>query len=265
MYKPSEGLAEPPVAPWDESAAGEEHEALIQFMYMAPIGLVQLSEDGTVRMANPMTVQLLLPVAPGGDLSNFFTTLEGPAPELRALAAFTGPEEGPVIQDHRVAVPALRNPSGYPLVLAISLLRLGRDHLMALVSDVSEAVLRETQLRAAEAWHKQSLTLALEAAETADRAKSEFLANISHELRTPMHAISSFARLGQERFDAAPREKLGRYFDNIDGSATRLMRLLNDLLDLAKIEAGKLTYVFKLQDASALLQSLVGEFQAMAN
>ncbi len=79
-----------------------------------------------------------------------------------------------------------------------------------------------------------------------------------------MHAVASFAKLGRDRSEAAPREKLQRYFENIDNSAERLTRLLNDLLDLAKIEAGKMSYTFEPQDLAAMLRSLVGEFEAMA-
>ena len=78
---------------------------------------------------------------------------------------------------------------------------------------------------------------AKEAAEASDEAKSEFLANMSHELRTPMHGILSFAKFGIEKSGRVSREKLLRYFTQIDASAKHLMRLLDDLRDLAKPEA----------------------------
>ncbi|MBK7899533.1 MAG: CHASE domain-containing protein [Betaproteobacteria bacterium] len=83
------------------------------------------------------------------------------------------------------------------------------------------------------------LSRALTAATRADRAKSEFLANMSHELRTPMHAIMSFSRLGMERAHAAP-EKAIPYFERIRQSAERLVVLINDLLDLSRLEAGRM-------------------------
>lgn len=82
----------------------------------------------------------------------------------------------------------------------------------------------------------------IEHAETANRLKSAFLANISHELRTPMHGILSFARFGMDRTKSPELEHLNEFFKEIDDSGTRLMVLLNDLLDLSKMEAGKMNY-----------------------
>jgi len=80
----------------------------------------------------------------------------------------------------------------------------------------------------------------MEKAQAANRAKTEFLANMSHELRTPMHAILGFSSHGLNKTDNAPRHKLNEYFNHINTSATSLMSLLNDLLDLSKLEAGKM-------------------------
>lgn len=85
----------------------------------------------------------------------------------------------------------------------------------------------------------EELKLALESAEAANQAKSVFLANMSHELRTPLHGILSFSELGMERLERVPREKLYAYFESIRVSGKRLLGLLNDLLDLSKLEAGK--------------------------
>ncbi len=105
----------------------------------------------------------------------------------------------------------------------------------------------------------KGLEVAMEKAQAANRAKSEFLANISHELRTPMHGILSFAGFGLKRFRTSPPEKLGEYFDKIDTCAKRLLSLLNDLLDVSKLEAGKMTFEFLQADVGAVVASAVDE------
>lgn len=81
-------------------------------------------------------------------------------------------------------------------------------------------------------------------ADEATQLKSDFLSNISHELRTPMHGILSFSRFGMQKVKHAPRERLANYFEQINTSANRLMHLLNDLLDLNKHVAAKHEYFF---------------------
>lgn len=102
-------------------------------------------------------------------------------------------------------------------------------------------------------------------AENANAAKSEFLANMSHELRTPLHGILSFAGFGIREADNGSREDFLDYFQKIDQSGRSLLLLLNDLLDLSKLEAGKVSFEFIVDDLSLLVFQTVDEFSSLAS
>lgn len=110
------------------------------------------------------------------------------------------------------------------------------------------------------------LRMAMEAAERANRAKSDFLANMSHELRTPMHAVLSFAKLGGAKASADTSEGSNsrRYFGRILESGERLLRLVDDLLDLSKMEAGRMTYDLGAHDLAEVATGVVTELEEMA-
>ncbi|MBU3916710.1 GAF domain-containing protein, partial [bacterium] len=106
---------------------------------------------------------------------------------------------------------------------------------------------------------------AKEIAETASQAKSEFLANISHELRTPMHGILGFADLGLTRFSKINKEEVMSYFGEIRSSGRRLLTLLDSLLDLSKLEAGKVNYTFRKVGLSELVSTVLNELEILAS
>lgn len=103
------------------------------------------------------------------------------------------------------------------------------------------------------------LAAAKEAAEISNRTKSAFLANVSHELRTPMHAVLSFAELGRDRCGQLSEEKTRQYFGSIHDSGSRLLVLLNDLLDISKIEAGRMEFHFEETSIHAMIDTACEE------
>ncbi|MBU3915804.1 PAS domain S-box protein, partial [bacterium] len=106
---------------------------------------------------------------------------------------------------------------------------------------------------------------AREEAEQANRLKTEFLANISHELRTPMHHILSYSTYGVSKIDTVKKEKLLHYFTQIKTSGERLMMLLNDLLDLSKLESGHVDYQMKKTNLELMVEAVISEFSHVAN
>ncbi|MBU3915987.1 HAMP domain-containing histidine kinase, partial [bacterium] len=102
-------------------------------------------------------------------------------------------------------------------------------------------------------------------AEMGNQIKSEFLANISHELRTPMHGILGFASLGASKIAKSSRDKLLDYFNEIQSCGKSLLALLNDLLDLSKLESGKVEYQFQKGMLSSAVVSVIKEFETITD
>jgi signal transduction histidine kinase len=109
------------------------------------------------------------------------------------------------------------------------------------------------------------LVCAKERAEAASQARSQFLVNMSHELRTPMHAILSFARLGREKFAAnsTPPSRIVHYFERIEQSGQRLLNQVNDLLDLSRLESGRMTYDPKPARLDSIVREVIQELSPM--
>jgi two-component system sensor histidine kinase BarA len=98
----------------------------------------------------------------------------------------------------------------------------------------------------------------------ANKLKSEFLANMSHEFRTPLNAILGFAQVLREKPGLLKREKGQRYAENIITSGNRLLTLINDLLDLAKTQAGKMELHVEQASISQICESAVSSFSLLA-
>ena len=139
-------------------------------------------------------------------------------------------------------------------------------HWIAVQRDVSQRKRDEANLVAQNDRLKamtEELLAAKDDAVRAGDAKSLFLANMSHELRTPMHAIMSFSQLGLERVGTGDPEKLAKYFGNIRESGERLTKLLNDLLDLSKFEAGRMELHIQPTDVGQIIDECLTEFDPL--
>lgn len=121
------------------------------------------------------------------------------------------------------------------------------EKMVLTVHDVTQQKTAESELR-----------LAKEKAEQADISKSAFLANMSHEIRTPLNAITGFAEI---LVTANTEEEKAQYQEIIQMNADLLLQLVNDILDLSKIEAGTLDFVYTEVDINLLLSDLRQLFQ----
>ena len=141
-----------PAATLAATPAATELEALTQFLYMAPAGLVQATLDGDIVMINPMSAQLLMPLCRDGDLVNLFDTLGDICPDLRHRAQSFPHPHGRVCDGLQLQVHAGGALNGTPQVLSLTLLKLDSTRLMAVLADVSLSVQRDRALRQSQAW-----------------------------------------------------------------------------------------------------------------
>ncbi|HET7293965.1 MAG TPA: PAS domain S-box protein [Vicinamibacteria bacterium] len=169
----------------------------------------------------------------------------------RGLQRYLASGEGPVL-GKRIELTALRaDGHRFPVELTISAVPGAVPSFAAFIRDITE------RKRAEEAVARARLL-----AEEASRAKSAFIASMSHELRTPLNAVLGFAQLMERRpgRDAEDREHLAV----INRSGEHLLGLINEVLSIAKIEAGQLSLTHDDFDLAALLAALEGMFRGRA-
>jgi PAS domain S-box-containing protein len=258
-----------------------------QFFKSSPAAMLALNEAGQIRYFNPAAAQLfgypaeeiggkplsLLFVGPAGDPKNR---------EIEQLVRAPTPSSGVYEINGQT-----RDGASFPMQLRTrSISHAGQHWIVVAIRDLTADITIKTALHryvnqlvtAKEALqlynqdlqglvHKQTaeLRVAKERAEEAKAAQSEFLANMSHELRTPLHGILSFSRFGIKKIDSASKDKMLQYYQRIESAGQTLLKLLNALLDLSKLESRAVELECDTISLKALVNDVAEEFSAMAH
>jgi diguanylate cyclase (GGDEF)-like protein len=131
----------------------DEYETLMQFLYRAPIGLVQTSIAGDVEMLNPMSSRLLMPLSRDGNLDNLFAIIEPLLPRLRQTVADFSEDSGVVCDAVRIHPGAAFKPADMPQVLSLSIMKVDAGRLMVVLADVTLEAQREQETIARKLRH----------------------------------------------------------------------------------------------------------------
>jgi diguanylate cyclase (GGDEF)-like protein len=121
----------------------DPNEALIEFLYRAPIGLVQITLDGGIEMLNPMSSSLLMPLARDGNMVNLFDVLDPLAPELRQMTTLFATPAGVICESFRIVMEPHDDGQARPMCLSVSLLKIDANKVMAVLADATAEAQRE--------------------------------------------------------------------------------------------------------------------------
>ncbi|MCE2993697.1 MAG: ATP-binding protein [Candidatus Jidaibacter sp.] len=247
-------------------------------MRTVPHGILTITSDGRIRSANRAACQTFC-YAEEEMLSLDIDSLvhdgnDGNKKPLYKRLFDTGGIGMPALADGIEVFGIRKNGHYFPIEISMNQIEMSDadKYVIASVKDITDRKAAEEEIRR----HKEHLEEMVkeqyhdiieskEEAERANKMKSEFLANMSHELRTPMHAIINFSRQGIERLERWDIEKQKENYTRINRSGHRLSKLLNDLLDLSKLESGKIEYDMKSTQILFVIRAVVSEVESLLN
>ncbi len=237
-------------------AADAELAELKSILDIAADGVLILDRAGAILQANPRARTIFAAEAGALEGASFFDLF---APDSARIARdcfdwLTRPGAPRTLSEGRDVIGKLQPGGLISLHMTMGRIGDGEPKFCALIRDIT-------------AWKRsqEELLNAKRAAEKASTAKSEFLAKVSHEMRTPLNAIIGFSEvMMSERFGPIGNERYRDYLHDIHHSGEHLVSLLNDLLDLSKIEAGKLELTFTKVNLNDVLQQTVALMQPQA-
>jgi PAS domain S-box-containing protein len=238
-------------------AAEAESRELRSILDTATDGVIVTDRDGLILTFN-RSAEALFGYEYHEMARRPFTELFAPESERAArdyLDGLTKNGVASVLNDGREVIGRVRQGGLIPLFMTMGRIGDGLPKFCAVLRDI-------TQWKRAE----EDLLNAKRTAERASSAKSDFLAKISHEIRTPLNAIIGFSEVMMtEQFGPLGSDRYREYMKDIHSSGEHLVSLINDLLDLSKIEAGKLDLVFASVNLNELTRQCVALMQPQAN
>jgi PAS domain S-box-containing protein len=235
------------------AAAENENRDLKSILDTATDGVITFDADGRVVGANTRAA-VLFGKSPAELSGHSFGDLLAPESERPACDYFDRIGRGAATLDNAIDV-AARAGDDRLVPLAMTLASIGSDRVCAVFRDVT------SRKQSEEALHNAKRETARAAS-----AKAEFLAKVSHEIRTPLNAMTGFAEvIMAERFGPIGNERYREYIKDIHAAGTHLVSLLNDLLDLSRIETGQIELTFANVNLNELTQQCVGIMQPQAN
>jgi PAS domain S-box-containing protein len=250
-------MTEPAEAPAPPATGRANAEELAAILDTTAEGILMFDAEGNVNSCNRSAEALF--------------GYDGEALVQRNLADLFAPESQRVVSDYlesvkssdasslldhgRDALGRVRDGSIVPLSITIGRTRADGPTFFAVFRDLSQSKKSESEMLQA-----RRLT------DRAANAKADMLARISHEVRMPLNAIIGFAEVMiGERFGALGNERYSEYMKDIRASGERVISIINDLLDLSRIETGQLDLAFTNQNLNEMVESCVAVMQPQAN
>jgi len=187
-------MSQPAEADTGSASLAAERERLLRFLYLCPVGIIEVDRTGRVKLINALASQLLMPFAPGGELENLIVVLEAHAPALReAIASRSGPNW----TDRRVHI-APPSSRAKPVTLSITVIHVDEGSVMVSVADHTLVETRETEARTA--LEQDSLS----------RGRLELASTLLHDISNAMTGVGTRASRLAADVDWPERESLRR-------------------------------------------------------
>jgi PAS domain S-box-containing protein len=235
-----------------EQALRDSETLLSQFMENLPIGVMVIDKQWQLRFANNAAMDILGPrvLVDTGERPLPLLSADGaPYPEERAPVALALHGESTIAEDAFVDV------AGTAVPLEVS-----AAPIYGASGNIAYAIIAFQDIRNRRR-SEEALRAARDAAENASHAKSQFLARMSHELRTPLNSVIGFANILLRNKAGNLKDQDVAYLNRVLDNGKHLLHLINDILDLSKIEAGRVELEAESVDLADIIETTMRQFE----